>query len=289
VLSENSGLVFKHVVGGNERAGLSNEVSAWEYAHRAGITGHVPELYEWGRVDKGGYWTITQLVPNLYPVDRLINPFRCQQKIWCKWLRLNILPVLHKFYEEAGWRVLSPDDWLRNLVEKIECHPCRQPLLRIINLAESALASCDTCGVPYVQLHGDLHPRHLHRNKEDWRIIDWGDSYRGCISYDFFCLVFENLSYNEASSEEEMLVWKWLRGETELPEAPEMLQPFASLYTSWLAGWMGLHISPNCIRFHIIGTIIERICMRWTMFGLSFNMKDTKGQKYLQALRISLD
>jgi len=230
-----------------------SEYMAWRLASAAKIGRHVPQTIEKGGGSDDIHWLVSQLVPNSSPLYHY-RPYFIQDRIWHRWLRQKVLPVLQRFYEQSGVEVHDGAEWVASSRDRVLRHAARDQLQPMVQLLEDSLAATGDVSVLFATGHGDLRPRHVHRHGDDWWLIDWGGSRPMPILWDLLCLFLERT--------QSRTFWGWLRGRDDMSALPACARRHLALFVGWLQSWRGVHLDAAALRFQVLATLLHNICVR---------------------------
>lgn len=230
---------------------MANERRAWGIAQQAGITAHVPRIIETGTLASGAEWMVSEAVPNTEP----FSPIYKRQ--WRRWLIEEGLPTLARFHEAAGVVRHSAAEMLQDVREILHSANNVPVYLERLTQAMAEREAAAGDGIVLESLaHGDLLPRHVHRRRSRWWLLDWGAMKQQPLYFD---LLRHHVRSPPERSGECKRFWAWLRYEIPTASLPSDMKTDVELYLQWTNEWLGLARSPEQLRFGINARMLQEI------------------------------
>lgn len=270
VASRDAGLLLKATYAAE---GVRKEVEAWNVAGSAGIQEHVPRLIDHGTTTDGGFWLINEFVPNTVPIDHPMNPLANPGHGWSRWLRWKIMPAMQRFYEASGLEVVTPETWIDAVRDALLREDMPEPLLRVLALAEAACRAGTQGSIITAVLHKDLIPRHLHRHRDRWWLLDWGSTGRGIVCKDYFREYFWRMVPGDPKHQ---AFWAWLRGDVHSGSLPRHLRMQVTSYLDWHAAWRRTRLDPESLRLHLLLAMLDDYRDVILQYDLKDRLTDTE-------------
>lgn len=247
IASDEVGCVLKLGFEGWKKRGIWDEVEALSLARRAGIEAHTPKLMSSGTTSMEYPWLLTQLVPNTRPMG--LGP----AWFWRRWLQESILPTLEQFYDASEIVTEDVDEVLEREGKLLQQSDAPEALWNIFALAREARPSGGAPSIVVATIHGDLFPRHVHRHKGDWWLIDWG----GLRKEVFFELFRRYLQAKVDRYPHIQPFWAWLRGTATMHQIPRSTRAHIELFLYWQKSWWGVHMEPAHLRYQVLAAILR--------------------------------
>lgn len=238
------------------RACLQREIDAQRAVREAAIEKYVPTLLDHGSTSAGSRWMVSTFVPNTNPLHAPLRPRASRRQLWHRWLKDHVLPVLEHLYTVQGVQVLDADEVYARGQALMKGHPLASILDRLAELAGTARPSHGEQKYLRVFLHGDLRPKHIHRDGKQWWLIDWGMAERGDIVWEF--LPWQRRQA-QASKQSISTFWAWMRGDVEFAQLPKGLRRTLELFLKWQSQWQDLHVTTDGLRYHLLCSLLEEI------------------------------
>ncbi len=163
LISAKKKMVLKLVKGEVELRRIANELDAeFTFSRKLSIC---PKIIDHGSIGDDMYWIIQEIWPNSNPVTT--DEIR-------EFANRELAGPLLSAYNLAGIEVHELHEWINGIKtkasEKIHASNLFRPLInRIKNSTKYTSTQVYT-----TRFHGDFYLKHIHRNKNGWRIIDWG-------------------------------------------------------------------------------------------------------------------
>ena len=243
----------------DKREEVDNEVAALRTAHRAGIGNHVPDIIRRETLESWDGFMM-ELAPDWYPMSVTMR-LRGKSK-WCSWLREAGLPVLQSFYEEAGVQVIDGDKWLQSVQDR--CTRAQRASVKKMFDQAVEYSVAKGAKIVEVKIHGDVMPRHLHRTRTGWTLIDWGRSSRShCIKELFPVASSDRLPLFRHGRRHARLLWLWLGGNGSSDTLPHHVEELLSIHANFQRDWLGLSCTKKSLRFQLWALLLERALERY--------------------------
>jgi hypothetical protein len=227
VASQTQGQVLKIMSGeGKGHYGINRELRARAIAKEAGIAKHLPEIFASGEM-KERPWTLMALAPNHYPANR-------RPRLWYRWLERDVLPLMQRFYEAGGVDVYDANTMFEKKRAQLQEAGTTPLVEQVLALCENARPRGASPAWFSVMCHLDLHPKHLHRTKSDWWLVDWGNLRRLPIHFELFRWYFRGRPLDRPGKS---AFWAWLRGDIKASQLPRDVRTLLELYHQWQRAW----------------------------------------------------
>jgi hypothetical protein len=260
VVSAHEGRVVK-IFSNERKSRFESELNAWRLAQVAGIGHRVPEVISSGESVNGCCWLVTRLVRNSG-----VNPPIIGEWLWRRYLLVQILPELQRFYQQSGMDMLAGTVWVDRVRAELSGHPLSSPLQQLVGLVDAARQRAKENKIPFALVHGDLRPHNVHKHAGQWWLIDWSMSRRAPILIDLWP--------NPSKSLVNEIFGVWLRGHTGLEAVPRRLRAPLDMYAEWQASWLGIKLDADALRFQALATLLHRLSHKpWpqrTLANLTF-------------------
>ena len=250
--SKRSGLVVKLSRRTEE---MDRELSAMRLAEEAGIGAHVPQVLDSGFFESGVWWVATELAPNTDPVTSTFNLNTAGGQEWQWWLQMQILPAMARFYSASGVEVQSLDERIEECEQLMRACGTSKPLQDLLECIQNAALQAHGNEILVAKLHQDLHPTHVHRSPDQWKIIDWGDSRRGDVLVEPFTDLFRQPVIAGRASP----LFKWLSGELGHENLPSSYREYIDSVLSWQHDWRGVPCDVQLLRAILLIYLFESI------------------------------
>lgn len=263
--SEQSDCMLKIASGERARRHAKNELTVRNAIHSAGISQHVPELFDQGSIPDDWYWTAMQFAPNSRPLDKPLSPFRNIKKHWRNWLIEKTLPAMRKLYEGSGTQIVCRQQWVDAMEERVNKIPGAAHLQALLKSVDDAGIEAGYDEVVEAVIHGDLFHFHVHRTTQNWWLIDWGYSLRRPIVVDLMRELIL-ICHRELTSGA-CPFWAWLRGNGDIEQLPNSMLQHLNMCAEWQKSWLGRRIDAGTIRFQLLVVILENICIHFEVDG----------------------
>jgi len=253
VASKKAGLVIKIGMNEERSRSLDYELDAWEIAKQAKISDRVATLYTSGKSNHGARWLLSELVANS-------KPFRNGGgHDWLCHLKSAVLPTLQSFYEASGVEIIDTS----NTLDAVEGNPIRVRFEHALSefrlLVERSRDGQEqlSSGIVVAQVHGDLFPKHVHRNNDCWKLIDFGRSNRKPVINEYFQIYVDHI-FHESSGNNIKAFWNWLlMGDEKLLSYSTKRE--MAVFIDWYAEWRGCPFSAANLRFQILFHLYMRL------------------------------
>jgi hypothetical protein len=204
VASQSAGRVLKLLVR-NKYGGckLDDEVLALRIGRENALTERMQTLLDDGEEDRIR-WMESDFVPNSKPFIQSSGRFFTKR--WYRFLSTEVIPFLTEYYSVAGIRVLDYADLLEGAFSRCDSDDRLRIFLPYLEWV-SRQCPPTTANLLEAQVHGDLSSAHVHRTRREWKLIDWGESHRRPVIYEFFRGPWDHPSSTKPRN---IAFWKWL-------------------------------------------------------------------------------
>jgi hypothetical protein len=213
-------------------------------------------MLEHGTTNAGDQWMLSEFVPNTNPLHAPLRPRQSRRQLWHRCLRERVLPVLERFYEAQGIEKRDADDVFEHGVALLKGHPHADVLENLAQLAREARPPNGETTFLRAYLHADLRPEHIHRDGEEWWLIDWGMAERGDMVWEFFPWQRRQAQASQRTISD---FWAWMRGDKDATSLPRGVRQTLDLYLQWLPQWAGINPTLNAARYQLLCSLLQAI------------------------------
>jgi hypothetical protein len=227
-----------------------NEIGALLIAKEHGLDRNTQQIVDHGYTSAGTPWMTSRLAPNIRL--KMATHWPGLSRLWFQWLREEGLPFLSRYYAASGLSSRSFSDARDESIEGLGAsgNPDLHPLLsRLATLSPPSSANT----VVTARIHGDLSPAHVHRTREGWRLIDWGDSRQGTVFRELlrgpWDLTGGDTPYSGAFR-------AWLAGQLPSERLPKPLARSADHIAFFYGTFLNTTLSRDNIRDHVLCSMV---------------------------------
>jgi len=244
---------------------LRNEFEAYRASKSSKNQLSVPAVLEFNELGNGTSWLCEEFAWNTHP---LLAARILRWGYWRRFVRDTIASDLFSYYRSAGCVPLTVPDWFHSLKMRLQRHPARKVLRRVLMLAEAAAEeeAQDSDVVLTSRIHGDFFPEHIHRSRHHWKLIDWGNSCEAPIILDWFAdlLLFSLPPRYELA---QRALARWLRGDAST--APRTSSHTMRAFYDLQEEHLGLRTPARAWRYQLLAGIVEMHCSRFDVLGFN--------------------
>ncbi len=180
-ISKEKNLVLKIFLDPKDKIRLNHEGTNLELFQGSPFAEHVPEYLGSGTTSNGAGWLLTDFCP-----DPSFEGKRNVEKFLLKNMGKYFYPAMTKLYTGHGFKTYPAQEYLKNAKERLEGHPSKSKLLKLMDLIETELKKFPEYHVIETHIHHDLHRGNILTNGERVTIIDWEGMIRGLVLVDVF-------------------------------------------------------------------------------------------------------
>lgn len=203
---------------------------------------------------------------------------------WPGFLKQRIIPVLQRFYDRDGVRVVSGTEWAEMLRVKLQGRKVYDEIVSFFENTLDELNSVESPMMPIGFFSGDFQPQNVHVNGKQITFLDWSNCESGSLLIDIFADVFYPAMREPTKW---MDYWCFLNGKLRLADTGLRLQNTAYVWMDWIKSWNGIKSNETLFRLQLKGMCWDWLLtmkhpwnpetgMPWMNYFVAFNAADTQ-------------